>query len=703
MGETKKDILQRVYLVYIFICIFGAAIVGRIWHLQYVQGDAWRAQADSLTTKLKTIEPSRGNIYTSDGSLLATSVPIYDLRVDILSESITKEIFNDNIDSLSICLAKLFKDKPASEYKRILRESRREGERFLLLKRGVSYKELLAVKTFPIFRMGRYKGGLMPEQKNKRIKPFEYLASRTVGYKMDDVEPVGIEGAFDKQLKGVSGMRLMQKISGNVWKPLNDENEIEPRDGNDVITTIDLNIQDVAQHSLENYLMQNNAEKGCAILMEVETGEIRAIANLKRGSDGKYREEFNFGIGESTEPGSTFKLASVMALMEDGYVDLDDTVDTQGGAVRFANRIMKDSHDGGYGRISFQHAFEVSSNVGISKMVNKHYAKNPQAFIDRVRSFGVGSKLGLQIPGEGKPFLKNTDDKYWSKVSLPWISIGYECSLTPLQILTFYNAVANNGRMVKPLFVKQIRNKGHVVQEFKPVILHDSIASPATIAKVKLMLEGVVQKGTATNLKHAQYQIAGKTGTAQIANAGAGYKGADKMRYQASFVGYFPADNPKYSCIVVVYAPNGGLYYAAQVAGPIFKEIADKVFASSIELHKELKLEENLAQNIPSTKNGQFRQTEKVVKTLRIPAKLPESQDRWIAAKSTSDNVVFTGVKFRHDQVPNVVGMGLRDAIYLLESKGLQVRIIGRGTVVKQSVNAGSKIQRGQEIVIQLG
>ena len=257
--------------------------------------------------------------------------------------------------------------------------------------------------------------------------------------------------------------------------------------------------------------------------------------------------------------------------------------------------------------------------------------------------------------------------------------------------------------MVKPLFVKEIRNKGHLVQKYNPVVLRDSIASPATIAKVKVMLEGVVERGTATNLKHAQYKIAGKTGTAQIANAGMGYKGGDRMRYQASFVGYFPADNPKYSCIVVVYAPNGGMYYAAQVAGPIFKEIADKVFASSIELHKELKLEENLAQNIPSTKNGQYRQTEKVVKTLSIPAKLPESQDRWIAARTTDDNVVFTGVKFRHDQVPNVVGMGLRDAIYLLESKGLQVKIVGRGTVVKQSVNAGSKIQRGQEIVIQLG
>ncbi len=703
MGDTRKDILRRIYLVFGLVCVFGFAIVARIWHLQFVEGDQWRAKADSLTTKLRDIEPARGNIYSADMSLLATSVPIYDLRVDMLAERVTRDIFNDNVDSLSICLAKLFKDKPASEYKQILRDARKDGHRYYLLKKNVSYRQLLLVKQFPIFRMGRYAGGLIPEQKSKRVKPFNLLAARTIGYKVEGVEPVGIEGAFDKHLKGVQGMRLMQKISGNVWKPLNNENEIDPQDGNDVVTTIDLNLQDVAQNSLYTQLSLHNADKGCAILMEVETGQILAIANLKRGEDGNYREEFNFGVGESTEPGSTFKLASMMALLEDGYVEPDDIVDTQGGSVRYANRVMKDSHEGGYGKITMQHVFEVSSNVGISKMVHKFYSKNPQAFVDRIRGFGLDKKLGLQISGEGAPLIKNTDDKYWSKVTLPYMSIGYECSLTPLQILTFYNAVANNGRMVKPLFVKEIRNKGHLVQEFKTTIIKDSIASPKTIAQVKLMLEGVVQEGTATNLKHAQFKIAGKTGTAQIANAREGYKNG-KVKYQASFVGYFPADNPKYSCIVVVYAPNGNVYYASQVAGPIFKEIADKVYANKLELHKELKYEENLADNLPKSKTGQFKQTQTVINTLKIPAQLPGSQDRWIAAVGEQhDKVEFSGIRFRHDQVPNVVGMGLRDAIYLLESKGLQVRVVGRGTVLKQSISTGAKIEKGQEIVIQLG
>jgi cell division protein FtsI (penicillin-binding protein 3) len=391
-----------------------------------------------------------------------------------------------------------------------------------------------------------------------------------------------------------------------------------------------------------------------------------------------------------------------MALMEDGYAEPEDTVDTQNGSIRYANRIMKDSHAGGYGKISMQHVFEVSSNVGMSRMVQKYYSKNPQAFIDRLRTFGIGEKLQLQVAGEGAPFLKNTDHKHWSKVTLPYLSIGYECSFTPLQILTLYNAVANNGKMVTPLFVKEIRNKGILVQEFKTRVISDSIASSATIRKAQAMLEGVVENGTASNLKHAQYKVAGKTGTAQIANAKDGYK-TGKIRYQASFVGYFPADQPRYSCIVVVYAPNNNLYYASQVAAPIFKEIADKVYATSIDLHKELGDEEQLLANLPTVKSGQFFHTDKVVKDLKIPSSISAGQERWITSKKSGDELVFDGIKIRHDQVPSVIGMGLRDAIYVLESMGLQVRIVGRGTVFRQSINAGSRVEKGQEIIIQLG
>ncbi|HKR03298.1 MAG TPA: penicillin-binding protein [Bacteroidia bacterium] len=702
MKETQKDILWRIYLVYIFICLFGIAIIAQVCRLQFVQGKFWREKADSLTLAYKKIEPVRGNIYSADGSLLATSVPIYNVHVDFLSDAITKEIFNNKVDSLAYCLSVLFKDKSKDEYKRFLKETRKEGNRYALLQRNVTFNQLKKLRQFPVFRLGRYKGGLIVEQKSRRERPFQLLAARTIGYNIPNVTPVGLEGSFDKYLKGVNGIRLMQKISGNVWKPLNDENEVDPKEGNDIITTIDVNIQDVAENSLLTQLQMHNAESGCAILMEVETGEIRAIANLRRGSDGFYREDFNSSIGQSTEPGSTFKLASMLAALEDGYVDLDDSVDTQKGVVYWtAGRPMKDSHDGGYGRISVKHAFEVSSNVGISKIINKYYSKNPQAFVDRLRKMHIGEPLGLQIEGEGMPLVKDTKNKSWSKTTLPYMSIGYECKLTPLQVLAIYNMVANNGTMVKPKFVKEIRQKGQLVKSYPVEIIADSICSPATIRKARELLEGVVLKGTATNLKNSEYQIAGKTGTARIANNNAGYENGG-VKYQASFVGYFPADNPKYSCMVVVYAPSNDVYYAAQVAGPIFKEIADKVYSTNIEMHAELQADSNLAENNhPLIKPGFVNEANKVFAQLNIPGK-PVEKENNLSVKTEKKSKVSTS-KMEDKLVPNVIGMGLRDAIYLLENRGMQVTVTGRGAVVKQSLDAGIKINKGQQIIIELG
>lgn len=702
MSENKKSVMIRVYLVYAFMCLFGMAIIARVWFLQNVQGDFWREKAKSQTIRMVDIEPDRGNIFSADGSLLATSVPIYDLRMDMKAEGLTDALFNAKVDSLSMRLSQYFGDKPAREYKRMLTAARRDGKRYFLLKKNVSHKQLLVVQKFPLYNMGRNKSGLVIEQKSRRVKPFELLASRTIGYRKDQVGSIGIEGAFHKELKGVEGHRLMQRLSGNVWKPLNEENEIDPKNGYDVVTTIDVNLQDVAENSLLEQLNAHKAEKGCAVLMEVQTGRVLAIANLTRTADSVYREDYNYAVGESTEPGSTFKLASIIALMEDGYAEPDDSVDTQGGAIRYANRIMKDSHDGGYGKISLQRAFEVSSNVGISRMVHKFYSKNQQLFIDRIRAMGLGEKAGLQINGERSPLVRNTKDSLWSGVSLPYMSIGYECSFTPLQILTFYNAVANGGKMVSPVFVKEIRSNSHVIAEYKTRVIRDSIASATTIRKAQAMLEGVVEKGTATNLRHAQYKIAGKTGTAQIANSKTGYKNG-KIRYQASFVGYFPADQPRYSCIVVVYAPNNNLYYASQVAAPIFKEIADKVYATSIDLHKEITEEDLLAGNVPSIKKGDYTNTEQVVKTLKIPSRTEAAVDRWIQPVTKEEEVVYNQVSVRHDLVPSVTGMGLRDAVYLLESLGLQVRVIGRGTVTQQNPSPGTKFEKGQEIIIQLG
>jgi len=694
MPENKKDILWRVYLVFIGFIFFGIAILWKVGNLQFSEGDYWKLKADSSTLKYQKIEPMRGNILATDGSLLATSLPRYDVRVDMVAAGKDKQMFLDQVDSLAYCLSQLFKDKSKSEYKALLKQARKDEERYFLLKRNISFQEQKLLRTFPLFRRGANKGGLIMTQLSRREKPFRLLAQRTIGYSMDNkaVTPVGIEGAFDKNLRGVKGIRLMQKIAGNVWKPVNNDNEIEPKDGSDVITTIDLNMQDVAESALMKQLEINKAIMGCAVLMEVSTGRIKAIANLKRVEEGSFKEEFNYAIGQGTEPGSTFKLASLMAGIEDGYIDLDDQVETYGGVMNLAGGIkMRDSHEGLYGKLSVKDVFAHSSNVGVSSLIMKYYSKNPQAFIDRIRGMHIVDTLHLQIPGEAFPSLKNTTNKDWSKISLPFVSIGYETKITPLQLLTFYNAVANNGKMVQPLFVQEIRSKGKVVKSFNTKVIADSICSQQTIKKAKLLLEEVVKTGTASQLKNSQYTVAGKTGTAQIVQD----SGYDKKNYQASFVGYFPADKPKYSCIVVIYSPGTGGYYGGSVACPVFKEIADQVFALNVDMHEELqKVNDSIYTGLPMMKAGRTNPTAFAQKKINLPVNTPESV--WQSSAGTAYSI-------NEQLVPNVIGMGLRDALYLLESQGLQVKPIGRGAVIHQSINAGASLQKGQQIIIELG
>ena len=701
--EAKKDILWRVYLLYAMMCVFGLAIIAQVVNVQFIQGEKWRAKAEALTTEYREIEAARGNIFAADGSLLATSFPIYEVRMDVCANPITDKLFYSNLDSLALCLANLFGDKSKSSYKAELTEARKNKERYYLIQRNVSYADLQKIKKFPIFKEGKYKGGLITLQQSKRARPFKELAARTIGYERPGIQPIGLEGAYNNYLSGVGGKRLMQKIAGGVWKPINDDNEIEPQDGMDLVTTIDINIQDVAEHALLTQLQKHGADHGCAVLMEVETGEIRAIANLSKSkTTGEYGEYYNFAIGEATEPGSTFKLASVIALLEDGGADITDIVNTEKGVYRFYDRDMKDSHEGGYGKITLQRSFELSSNVGISRMVVDHFGKNPQKFIDRIYAMNLQNPLGLEIPGEGQPQIKNTKGKDWSGVSLPWMSIGYEMLLTPMQILTLYNAVANNGKMVRPKLVKEITKNGIVAKTFETGIINQQICSQQTIDKVKQLMEGVVDSGTAKNLKHADYKIAGKTGTAQIAKEGV-YKG-QKITYQASFVGYFPADNPKYSCIVVVNAPSNSVYYGNLVAGPIFKEIADKVYSSRLDIHKEIQETGILAENkIPYAQSGNRNDLITSITRLEIPLKNDTQMiSRWAFAENKGNKIELKERAETKEVVPKVVGMGARDAIYILENLGLRVKIEGHGTVVQQSINAGTEITTSREIILKL-
>ncbi|TXC78879.1 penicillin-binding protein [Luteibaculum oceani] len=695
----------KYYMVFIVALVAGLAIIFGIFKIQVIEGSHWKNKAAALTTKYRKIKAVRGNIYSADGNLLATSIPVYNVRMDVNADALTDDVFYAKIDSLAYCLSNYFKDKSQRAYKNMLVSARKRGERYLLVKSNIGYLAQQKVKTFPLFRKGRYKGGLIFEKFTRRKKPFGILAERTIGYEMENVHPVGLEGAYSDVLAGTEGMRLERRLSGGVWMPVGDENQIDPKDGMDIITTIDVNIQDVAEKALLDQLRKHDADHGCVVLMEVKTGNVVAIANLARSSTGAYSESYNYAVGESTEPGSTMKLAALMAALDDGHISIDDTVDAGNGVHYYYNVPMHDTKDGGHGEISVKRAFEVSSNIGVSKIISKHYSKNPQAFVDKLYSFRLNEPLGLKIAGEGRPKIQHPSDKAWSGISLTQMSIGYEMLMTPMQILAFYNAVANNGVLLRPNFVKHYAKNGKIVKTLKPEILNPAICNRKTIEQLKVMLEGVVEEGTGANLKNAHFKIAGKTGTARIANASYGYKYTSKYSYQASFCGYFPADNPMYSCIVVVNAPSNAVYYGNLVAGPIFREIADKVFASQIEHHSPLNAEDQLlAGNVPVSLSGYYNDLVTVFNEFNVRTVNKGTAGPW-ARTSTKDSEVeilpYESEKYPK-LVPNVVGMGLMDAIYLLENRGLQVVVSGRGMVKKQSIPPGRRIRANETIKIDL-
>ena len=686
----------RIYLIYLLIAGFAVAVFVRILDIQINEKEHYEALAEQMTLRYDVIEENRGNIYASDGSLISTSVPIFEIRLDLSPVVIPDDLFFQKIDSLSIQLAQLFRDKTASTYRAELTNARRAGDRYHLLRRNVTYPQLKKLRSFPILKRGRYGGGLIALQKNKREKPFRILASRTIGFDREGYH-VGLEGAYREELAGISGRRLVRRVN-QVWIPVNEDNDIEPQDGNDIVTNLDINIQDVAENSLLQHLFRHDADHGCAVLMEVSTGYVVAIANLERIREGVYEERYNFAVGESAEPGSTFKLASLMVALEDGKIDLQDEVDTRDGKVQYYGKTMKDAHEGGYGKISVQEAFEFSSNVGISQIITEAYNTDPQAFINGLRKMGLGQPLGIEIPGEGQPQLKGTKDKGWSGLSLPWMSIGYEVAFTPLQILAFYNAIANDGVMVKPQFVREIRRGGQLVRRHDPITLHSSIASEKTLAKARTLLEGVVERGTAKELSRTVYPIAGKTGTAQIARIEGGY---NKQDYRASFVGYFPADAPRYSCIVVIDGPRRGYIYGASVAAPVFRDIADKVYATRLDIQDT---QDSLlfSGSAPIALGGHTDDLHALCSYLGSTPRVSEHSSEWVIPLHREDGVEFLPRLVKEGSVPNVLGMNAKDAIYILESLGMQVTVRGAGAVNKQSVEPGSPAQRGASIVLDL-
>ncbi len=696
--DSRKSILTRVYLVYGFMFVISFAIIGKILYIQLVEGEMWKAKAEKLSLKYFTIEPNRGNIYDVNGEMLATSVPLFEVRMDVASPLIKDSTFRKDLDSLAICLSGYFKDKSRQQYKTLLIKGRKSKNRYLLIKRNADFDQLKAIRKFPIFRLGKNSGGLITAVQNKRVYPFDNLGYRTLGwFKEGNANNVGIESAFNNEMQGMVGKRLYQRIPDGNWRPMNRGNEIEPVNGADILTTIDINIQDVAEQALLEQLIVNKADHGCAILMEVKTGEIRAIANLGLTKEGTYEELYNYAIGESTEPGSTFKLFSLLAAFEDGKTKLNDLVDVTGGLTKFGNRTMRDSHLGG-SVMTVQQAFEKSSNVGISKVIYKAYASNPQAFVDRLHSFSVNKRAGLEIKGEGRPQILGTKDGLWSNSSLPWMSIGYEVALTPLQILTFYNAVANDGIMVKPHFVKEIRKAGQPVMSFQTQVINPKIASKEAIAMAKTMLEAVVDHGTGSVLKNPIYKVAGKTGTAQVAQNRGGY---NKTNYKGSFVGYFPADNPKYSIIVVINNPTVGGYYGGTISAPVFREIADRIYATDPEVGKNWVDTTHTIRSNP-LKAGNTKDIQYLSKWLGYTMGTP-AVGEWISQVTDSSGTRFTSVSYVGNTIPNVIGMGASDAVYRLEKLGVRVQLNGVGLVKNQSLPAGSKYLPGTHVLLSLG
>jgi cell division protein FtsI (penicillin-binding protein 3) len=700
---VRDEIIWRSGIVYFAIALLAAVLLIRILILQYIQHGKWSDMSEKFVYKTAEMPASRGDILTNDGRLLASSVPYYTIYMDTRSSGMSGATWSNGINGLSAGLSRLLGERSASGWKSVITEARRKGDRYFLIKRKVDYETLKKLKELPIFREGQYKGGMVAQAENRRILPNSDMAARTIGYLNlgSEGNEVGVEGAFDKELAGKNGVAVKQRLTGGDWITVENANSVEARDGNDVVTTLDIDLQDVATTALMNQLLKHKAHHGCAVLMEVSTGDIKAIANLEIGSDGNYHETYNYAVGESTEPGSTFKLPALMAAIEDGVIDTGDIVDTGTGSVKFYNKIVRDTKEEGYGKITVMEVFEKSSNVGTSKLIYELYKDKPKEFVNRLYAMKLNEKLDLQIKGEGAPLIRYPGDKLWSGLSLPMMSHGYEVLMTPLQILTFYNAVANDGKMMRPRFVTAILRNGTVIKNFEPDVIINSIASRSTIRKAKKMMEGVVERGTATNLKNANYKIAGKTGTAQIARDKYGYRQGAKISYQASFVGYFPADNPLYSCIVVVNAPSNGVYYGNLVAGSVFKEISDKVYATSFFRDYKPENKKDLKLTAPDAGNGYRADINEVLRNLNVRYKRTADDD-WVATRESGDTIRLAGVKILDGLVPDVRGMSLRDAIYLLENSGIRVRYNGKGRVLRQSPEHGARYYQGTEVLLEM-
>jgi cell division protein FtsI (penicillin-binding protein 3) len=698
-----------VYLIFLGIVVFSLFIIGKAVYIQTAEGEYWKGLSDSLHLEYRELDADRGTIYSEDGSMLSTSIPFFDVRIDFGADGLREKNgrrFKENIDSLSLQLAAMFGDQSAAAYKKELSDAYRKRERYYLLKKNITFREYQAMREFPLVRSGRNKSGFIFEDREKRLTPFGLLANRTIGLSREYMgadgrmvnKNVGLEKTYDSLLRGVTGKRLVRRIAGGAFVPI-EGSEIEPENGKDILTTLDVNIQDIAQQALMKMMIENECEHGTCIVMEVKTGKIKAMANLGRQPDGSYYEDFNYAIAKS-EPGSTFKLVTLLSVLEDKYTTLDHTVNLEGGVWKTAGRTVYDSEKHGRTQVTVKQAFELSSNVGMAKLVTAYYSQKPQAFLDHLYKLRLDTLTGLGLLGENKPVIPKPKSRYWSAPTLPWMAFGYNLSLTPLHTLMIYNAVANDGKMMKPYLVNAVLKDGRELQQFGPEVLKESICSEATLQQLRECLEGVVTEGTARSLMTPYYTIAGKTGTALVANGTRGY--ADHI-YQSSFAGYFPADNPRYSCIVVIRnKPFARKYYGGLVAGPVFREVADKLHALDAGSRPAYTAVQRADSSFYAWSgwNADYRN---VYTKLHKPYRDSAGKSRWAWLVNDHFQPTTRNMPVSADLMPSLKGMGLKDALYLLENMKLKVVANGRGKVRSQSIREGTAVVKGQTVYLELG
>ncbi len=718
MAVDKKNIMFRYFFVIVLMALIGIAIVVKAGITMFAERQYWKEVADRFVKENVTVKPNRGNILSSDGKLMASSLPEYRIYMDFMSgepdlkrrakEQARKDsILKANLDSICIGLHKIFPDKSVAQFKEHLRKGRDSKSRnYLIYPKRISYIQYKDAKRLPVFNLNKYKGGFHEQAYNQRKKPFGSLATRTLGDLYADTAQGaknGIELAFDTILKGRDGITHRQKVMNKYLNIV----DIEPIDGCDLISTIDVGMQDICEKALVDKLKEINGSVGVAVLMEVATGEVKAIVNMTKGKDGNYYEIRNNAISDMLEPGSTFKTASIMVALEDGKITPEDGVDTGNGVRMMHGRPMKDHnwHRGGYQYLTVPEILMVSSNVGVSVLIDQAYGSNPQKYVDGLKRMSLDKVLNLQIAGEGKPNIKGPKERYFAKTTLPWMSIGYETQVPPMNILTFYNAIANNGTMIKPKFVKAAVKDGETIIDYPTEVINPKICSDRTLGQIQGILKRVVSEGLAKPAGSRQFSVSGKTGTAQISQGTAGYK-TGTTNYLVSFCGYFPSETPKYSCIVSIQKPglpaSGGM-----MAGAVFGKIAERVYAKDLRLDIKNAIDSNSVV-IPDVKYGELKQAKVVLDDLDIQTQTEfadrKAKEVWGTSQSMTKSLALKGREENEgsNKVPNVIGMGAKDAVYLLESKGMKVHLSGVGKVKSQSVPGGSTLGKGQSISIYL-